>query len=167
MTLWEKHSLVITAKDSKDNPRTVGPQSFWGGSFTGYDLILGWDWLQEADPMISFRSGTFVWGELDTTNRLQVCSLDSLLSDVEQGETIYQLHPETFTFDQSVDVASLSTFAQGGGDRNPDTNPQSIVHAYALELQAHLHRACASHPVSPLAPRGSPRQHGSFHDPRR
>jgi hypothetical protein len=29
----------------------------------GYDLILGWDWLYAFDPLISFRTGAFVWNK--------------------------------------------------------------------------------------------------------
>jgi hypothetical protein len=38
-----------------------GSQRFWGADIMGYDLILGWDWLQAFDPLISFRTGMFVW----------------------------------------------------------------------------------------------------------
>jgi hypothetical protein len=60
LKLHRAHDLKLSVADMTGTPRR-GSQRFWGADTMGYDLILGWDWLQAFDPLISFRTGMFVW----------------------------------------------------------------------------------------------------------
>ena len=62
LQLHRAHDLKLSIADMAGAHRR-GYQRFWGADIMGYDLILGWDWLQAFDPLISFRTGTFVWNK--------------------------------------------------------------------------------------------------------
>jgi hypothetical protein len=53
----------------------------------GYDLILGWDWLQAFDLLISFRTGTFVWSKRQKKDEeiLSREKMDWFIAAVEDG----------------------------------------------------------------------------------
>jgi hypothetical protein len=57
----------------------------------GYDLILGFPWLQEADPWIRFSQGTFDWWP-EEAERLQVVTEEELFSDLQPNEEAYLMH---------------------------------------------------------------------------
>ena len=54
MTLYKAHRLDACVLDCNNNLRS-SKQTFWAGAFEGYDMVLGWDWLEDTDPMISYR----------------------------------------------------------------------------------------------------------------
>ena len=64
MTIHKPHRLKTSVMDDQDNAKE-STQTFWGGSFKEYDMILGWDWLQDTNPSISWRHGTFFWNPTD------------------------------------------------------------------------------------------------------
>jgi hypothetical protein len=53
----------------------------------GYDLILGWDWLQAFDPLISFRTGSFVWNkrQKEQEGTLSREKMDWFVAAIEDG----------------------------------------------------------------------------------
>ena len=53
----------------------------------GYDLILGWDWLQAFDPLISFRTGSFVWNKKlkEEEGTLSRENMDWFVAAIEDG----------------------------------------------------------------------------------
>ena len=60
--------------------------------FKGYDLVLGYLWLREADPRIRFATGNFEWWP-EGESRIDVVSAENLLSNIQPGEKAYVLHP--------------------------------------------------------------------------
>ena len=44
--------LTLECPDSMGTRKQVGPETFWAADFYGYDLVLGYLWLAEADPCI-------------------------------------------------------------------------------------------------------------------
>ena len=59
LELREPYELTLECKDDRGVAKSVGPQTFWAAHFVGYDLVLGYPWLAEADPCIKFSAGTF------------------------------------------------------------------------------------------------------------
>jgi hypothetical protein len=57
--------LTLDCPDSMGTSKQVGPETFWAADFSGYDLVLGYPWLAEADPCIRFAKGTFEWFTAD------------------------------------------------------------------------------------------------------
>jgi hypothetical protein len=53
------YDLTIGCSDRHGVHRNVGPQQYWAADFEGYDIVLGFPWLQEADPKIRFSTGEF------------------------------------------------------------------------------------------------------------
>ena len=93
MTIWDAHNLMVTTSDSQGTSCTISLQTFQGGSFDGYNMVLRWDWLAEADLLISFCTRQFIQGTLDP-RRLQTVALNTLLEDIKAGEIAYLLWPE-------------------------------------------------------------------------
>jgi hypothetical protein len=70
------------------------------------------------------------------SDHLQICSIEDILSDIEEGEQIYTLQPTSFQMNAvMVKVDPTDTPTQGGGDRNPATNPPDPVHMYLRYLE--------------------------------
>ena len=93
--LWIHGSCQLTmdCPDSAGTVKQVGPETFWTADFYGYDLILGYPWLAEADPCIRFAEGTFAW-YADGTERVFIASVQELFEDLGPGEQPYLLHPQ-------------------------------------------------------------------------
>jgi len=73
--------------------KVVGPQPFWVANFVGYNLILRYPWLVEADPKIRFKIGAFKWwNDEELEGRILLISLKDILEDVALGETVYALY---------------------------------------------------------------------------
>ena len=61
--------------------------------FAGYNLILRYPWLAEADPKIRFKTGTFKWwNDEELEGRILLISLKDILEDVEPDKTVYVLY---------------------------------------------------------------------------
>ena len=90
LDIHSRHELVLRTCDSNGDSRTVDQQEFWAANFAGYDMVLGWPWLAAADPMISFRTGTFVWGNAEVT-RLEAVTVDQLFDGLQKGEKVYSI----------------------------------------------------------------------------
>ena len=97
ITIWDAYNLTVTTSDSQGTPCTIGPQTFQGGLFNSYNIVLRWGWLTEADLLISFRSGQFIQGTLDPKH-LQIVTLNTLLVDIKASKIVYSLWPEDFFF---------------------------------------------------------------------
>jgi len=73
--------------------KVVGPQPFWVANFEGYNLILRYPWLAEADPKICFKIGAFKWwNDKELEGRILLASLKDILEDVAPGEIVYALY---------------------------------------------------------------------------
>ena len=95
--LHSAHELTVSVTDIHNCTKVVGPQPFWAADFVGYDLILGYPWLAEADPKIRFKTGTFEWwNDQESEGRISVTNLEHILDDVARGETVYVLHPKEY-----------------------------------------------------------------------
>jgi hypothetical protein len=150
MRSWDTHSLSVTTKDSGGNELTSEPQRYWAGSFVGYDMVLGMQWLKATDPMIQWSSGRSKWGNLDT-NRIQVCFLQELL--LEPDEEVYQLHPQEFVYRPSGEAGGELTASilngpqtQRGTDQALPALPVPVSHLYIATLRNSLRKACEPHP---------------------
>jgi hypothetical protein len=144
MRIWDAHSLSVTTKDSEGDELTSELQRYWAGSFVGYDMILGMQWLKATDPMIQWSSGRFIWGKIDT-NRIQVCSLQELQDTLEPGEEIYQLHPREFLYRPSGEDNDELT-AQGlQGGTNQTASKAPVSYLYIATLRDSLRKACELH----------------------
>jgi transposase InsO family protein len=86
------YDLTIGCSDRHGVHRNVGPQRYWAADFKGYDMVLGFPWLQEADPKIRFSTGEFEWWE-DDHNRIKITDAANLVTDIQPGERAYVLHP--------------------------------------------------------------------------
>ncbi|UPX20316.1 uncharacterized protein EKO05_0010552 [Ascochyta rabiei] len=93
----------MVCHDSKGTPKTVRPTKFWSTLFVGYDLVLGYPWLAEADPCIRFSTGTYEWFT-DDVERVQLVTAEQLFSDLEPGEQPYLLQPESLGMGGPADV---------------------------------------------------------------
>jgi hypothetical protein len=92
LQLNKPYDLSLRCRDSAGTEKIVGPQRFWAANFTGYDLILGYPWLREADPKIRFSTGDFQWWP-EGENRINVVSAEALMYNIQPGERAYVLHP--------------------------------------------------------------------------
>ena len=88
---------MVTTSNSQGNPRTISPQTFQGGLFNSYNIVLRQDWLIKTDLLISFYSRQFVQGALDP-KRLQIVTLNILLVDIKAGKIVYSLQLEDSFF---------------------------------------------------------------------
>lgn len=87
------YDLRVECKSTSGVSKLVGPQRFWSARFEGYDLVLGYPWLREADPAIRFSQGTFEWWPRDASDRIRLFDVEPMLEDLEAGERAYVLHP--------------------------------------------------------------------------
>jgi transposase InsO family protein len=93
LPLYDPYLLDLSCVDSKGAQKTVRGQTFWAADFKGYDVVLGYPWLREADPRIRFSTGEFEWWE-DEVERVHLMDdAAALLSDIQPGERPYILHP--------------------------------------------------------------------------
>jgi hypothetical protein len=95
LTLYAPHLITMTAKDRFDNPRTCH-DLFWGASFEGFDLLLGYPWLRTANPIPLWGRGEFAWGseEQESSNaRVVVVSAEDFVRHLSKGETAYVMQP--------------------------------------------------------------------------
>jgi hypothetical protein len=83
--------LTLDCPDNSGAVKRVGPETFWAARFHGYDLVLGYPWLAEADPCIRFSTGTFTWFAEDT-ERIYLASASELFTGIGPGEQAYILH---------------------------------------------------------------------------
>jgi len=61
--------------------------------FIGYNLILRYPWLIEADSKIRFKMGAFKWwNNKELEGRILLISLKDILEDIALRETVYALH---------------------------------------------------------------------------
>jgi len=73
--------------------KVVGPQPFWVANFKGYNLILRYPWLAEADPKIRFKTGAFKWwNNKELKGRILLASLKDILEDMALGKIVYALY---------------------------------------------------------------------------
>ena len=93
LTLHRPYHLDLSCEDSKGTQKTVRGQLFWAADFKGYDVVLGYPWLREADPRIRFSTGEFEWWEDESERVHLVDDAAALLMDIQAGETPYILHP--------------------------------------------------------------------------
>ncbi|KAF2827149.1 hypothetical protein CC86DRAFT_406369 [Ophiobolus disseminans] len=92
LRIYKPYDLSLTSSDSQGVEKSVGPQRFWAADFSGYDLVLGYPWLREADPKILFSTGEVKWWDQEE-KRLSVVSVEHLLKDIQHSERAYVLHP--------------------------------------------------------------------------
>jgi hypothetical protein len=168
MTIYKAHRLSTTVDDSQGQPRTL-EETFFGGAFTGYDIVLGWDWHAAADPMISYSAGTFIWNPSDA-NKLPQDKLSALLAAIEDREVAFQIAPDQWvcsitdgsdpadlpehvigrTDDETaLAIAMVAVGSQKGHDEDPTTfNPDAEHewHIAAVTLHHRFKTACDSHP---------------------
>ena len=103
MIIQDAYNLIVTTSDSQGTPRTISPQTFQGGFFNSYNIVLKQDQLAEADLLISFYSRQFIQSTLDS-RRLQVVTLNTLLADIKDGEIVYLLQLEDSFFIPVVNI---------------------------------------------------------------
>ena len=103
MTIQDAYNLTVTTSDFQGTPRTIGPQTFQGGLFNSYNIVLRQDQLAEVDLLISFRSRQFIQGTLDP-RRLQVVTLNTLLADIKDSKIVYSLQLEDSFFILVVNI---------------------------------------------------------------
>lgn len=102
LQLHSAHYMTLNSADKHGIPKSVGPQTFWAAPFVGYDLILGYPWLAEADPKIRFSDGTFEWWDAEAEHsRIEVAEATALLGDLSLGEQVYALYPGDFSAEHS------------------------------------------------------------------
>jgi hypothetical protein len=53
------YDLTVGCSDANGVHKQVDHQRFWSANFGGYDIVLGYPWLQEADPKIRFSTREF------------------------------------------------------------------------------------------------------------
>ena len=95
--LHSAHELTVSVADMHNHTKVVGPQPFWAADFAGYDLILGYPWLAEADPKIRFKTGAFEWwNDNESEGRISLTSLEDILENIAPDETVYALHPKEY-----------------------------------------------------------------------
>jgi hypothetical protein len=111
-------------------PKDVRGQTFWAADFEGYDLVLGYPWLQEADPRIRFSTGEFDWWET-SDDRVHLMDADALLADVQPGERAYVLHPGslvcTTMSDDAKDALRQELQREALGAPTPPAGPSGDV----------------------------------------
>lgn len=95
LDLGDPYSLTLDCKDSNGKTKRVGPETFWSADFVGYDLVLGYPWLAEADPCIRFSTGTYEWFQEDA-ERIVWSTAEELFGELEPGEQAYLLHPKKY-----------------------------------------------------------------------
>jgi hypothetical protein len=83
LQLHKAHDMKLSVAD-ETGARRRRSQRFWGADIAGYDLILGWDWLEAMDPLISFTRGTFIWNEKH--EGLSREKMDLFIGAIEAGE---------------------------------------------------------------------------------
>ena len=103
MIIQDTYNLIVTTSDSQGTPRTISLQTFQGGLFNSYDIVLRQDQLEEVDLLISFCSRQFIQGTLDP-RRLQVVTLNTLLVDIKDSEIVYSLQLEDSFFTLVVNI---------------------------------------------------------------
>lgn len=81
LRIHDPYQLDLHCADSNNIRKTVQGQIFWGAEFEGYDAVLGYPWLQEADPRIQFSTGKFDWWD-NTDDRVHLTDAQELLSDI-------------------------------------------------------------------------------------
>ena len=93
----------ITTSNSQGTPYIISSQTFQGGLFNSYNIVLRWDWLAKVNLLISFRSGQFIQGTSDL-KRLQIVTLNAFLADIKASETVYLLQLEDPFFTLVVNI---------------------------------------------------------------
>ena len=93
LRLQKPYDITVKCSDNEGTPKTVGPQRFWSADFKGYDMVLGYPWLRDADPQIHFSKGTFRWWPEGDADRIQITNASDLLHNIAKGERAYVLHP--------------------------------------------------------------------------
>ena len=94
---------MVTTSDSQGTPCTISPQTFQGGLFNSYNIVLRQDQLAEADLLISFYSRQFIQSTLDPI-RLQVVTLNTLLVDIKDSKLVYSLQLEDSFFIPVINI---------------------------------------------------------------
>ena len=61
--------------------------------FKGYDIVLGYLQLRDADPQIYFSKGTFRQQPKGDADRIQITNASDLLHNIAKRERAYVLHP--------------------------------------------------------------------------
>jgi hypothetical protein len=113
--------LTLDCPDSMGTSKQVGPETFWAADFSGYDLVLGYPWLAEADPCIRFAKGTFEWFTADA-ERIQLASVSDLFGDLQPGEQPYLLHPKSLAHNGNLPEVDREL----AGQRPPD-HPKRVA----------------------------------------
>ena len=138
--------------------------------------MLGWDWLEDVDPMISYRRGTFIWNP-STDDPIAHDKVSAIIAAIEDGAVDFQLGDERWTGVPEADstlvgavpapvralpeleapvpglvsaMEPMSTlFLQGGGDRDPTTIPiwaRSDWYVGAVAAHDRLKAVCDPYP---------------------
>ena len=175
MTLYKAHRLDACVLDCNNNPRS-SKQTFWAGAFEGYDMVLGWDWLEDTDPMISYRQGTFIWNP-SADDPIPHDKVSAIFALIEDGSVDFQIGDERWTAspeggrpptvvappadrvspEPSIETPDLVSamrpmsdlLLQGGGDRDPTTLPILSGSDWYVGAVAAYHRlkaVCEPHP---------------------
>jgi len=113
MTIYGACRITSSAVDGAGNNR-AREQLFFGADFTPYDAILGMPWLQEMDPMVSWRKGTFLWAPDDVSDRVHLVDEATLIASVGIGETAYIMWPTESGF--PFEDAALAIHRGGDGE---------------------------------------------------
>jgi transposase InsO family protein len=91
MTLYGQHKLMVSARDSSGVDKTVR-QSFWSGAFRRFDLVLGIDWLIDADVRLAFTPFAFIYGGKPRKGKggwAVESQIDKVLQHVREGTQAY------------------------------------------------------------------------------
>ena len=103
MTIYGACQITSSTVDGTGNNR-ASEQLFFGADFGPYDVILGMPWLEEMDPMVSWKKGTFLWPPEDLSERIQLVDETTLIASVGVGETAFIMWPTKsgFSFENTA-----------------------------------------------------------------
>lgn len=142
LSIYDLYDLTIECTNLHSVYKLLDLQRFQAANFRGYNIVLGYLQLQEADPKIRFSTGQFEWQE-NNEDRLEITDAESLLGDISAGERAYVLYPNRLVcttvsdktrtaWQQALlqkDVVSLTDPAGPRGDVVQDTE---WYHRYRL-----------------------------------
>ncbi|TKA33188.1 hypothetical protein B0A50_00741 [Salinomyces thailandicus] len=85
------HAFGFTVKPSKQRPHAkfLNNHLMTGADFTGFDAVLGFDWLHCANALLTFRPCDFVYGDDPAVGKGAIrfeSRVNDLIGHVERGE---------------------------------------------------------------------------------
>ena len=91
--LYSTYKLIVLVANIYNRTKVVGLQPFQAANFVGYNLILRYPWLVEADSKIHFKTGAFKQqNNKELEGRILLISLKDILKDIALGEIVYALY---------------------------------------------------------------------------